>query len=252
MSTDSDEATLHSPRHEPAGGTPSLQIPSRAAAASTGVPGLGTHTAVPVPAPSFTVDRQPGPRGLVGAADGPRAPLKTSSASERPAPRRRRRGRPRDRFRPRHDRRSSRTHRGPLGISDDPGIGSKIKKKPPSAIILGNDLGRPSQSTNGPRRRPRAPRFPRSSSPGRIAVPSATMSRPAGVFHLLPTDSSHAPKNLFCCRSSARPSASIYWRLWTLYVSALRSYSPFLTANNPNSFYNFFFMSSSEEMVSIH
>ena len=65
LSFDPDEATLHSPRHEPAGGTPGLQTTSRSTAASTGVPGLGTHIAAPVPAPFFTVDHPKGPRGLV-------------------------------------------------------------------------------------------------------------------------------------------------------------------------------------------
>ena len=86
----------------------------------------------------------------------PRAPLKTSRVSKAPAPRRRRRERSRHRSGPPQHRPSPRTHRGPLGISDPAGTGSKIKKKPPSAIILGNDLGRPSQSTNGPRRRSRS------------------------------------------------------------------------------------------------
>ena len=52
--------------------------------------------------------------------------------------RRWRRGRPRDRARPLQHLRSPRTHRGPLGPADDPGIGSKIKKKPPTSIIPGD------------------------------------------------------------------------------------------------------------------
>ena len=106
LSFDPDEATLHSPRHEPAGGTPGLQITSRSTAASTGVQGPRSHTAVPVPAPFFTVDRPKGPRDPAGAADGARAPSTASSASEAPEPRRRRPRHSHDRVRPRRDRRS--------------------------------------------------------------------------------------------------------------------------------------------------
>ena len=130
---------------------PGVQIPSRAAAASTGVPGLGTHTAAPVPAPFFTVDRPKGPRDLVGATDGPRAPIKASSASEAPAPRRRRRGRPRDRFRPRRDRRSSRHRLDALPGPNHLETASKIKKKPPTAMILGNESRRRRQGAGPPR-----------------------------------------------------------------------------------------------------
>jgi len=119
---------------------PGVQIPSRAAAASTGVPGLGTHTAAPVPAPFFTVDRPTRPSRPVAAAEAIKAPSKTSSASTTPAPRRRRRGRPRDRFPPRHDRPSPRTHMEPIGVSDRVRMHPKSKKKPPTAIILGNDV----------------------------------------------------------------------------------------------------------------
>ena len=147
LSFDPDEATLHSPRHEPAGGTPGLQITSRSTAASTGVQGPRSHTAVPVPAPFFTVDRPKGPRDPAGAADGARAPSTASSASEAPEPRRRRPRHSYDRVRPRRDRRSPpRPRRAPR----DPHRGRihpKSHKKRPTAMIPGND----------PRKRPRYP-----------------------------------------------------------------------------------------------
>ena len=66
-----------------AGSEPSLQITSRSTSASTGVPGLGPHTALPVSPPSFAVGRSTGPQGRRA----PETPVEGSSASTTPAPR---------------------------------------------------------------------------------------------------------------------------------------------------------------------
>ena len=68
----------------------------------------------------------------------PRAASPASGSAPTMSTRRWRRGRPQDRVRPLQHLRSPRTHRGPLGPADDPGIGSKIKKKTPTSIIPGD------------------------------------------------------------------------------------------------------------------
>ena len=67
-----------------AGSEPSLQITSRSTSASTGVPGLGPDTDLPVSPPSFAVGRSTGPQGRRA----PETPVEGSSASTTPAPRR--------------------------------------------------------------------------------------------------------------------------------------------------------------------
>ena len=86
-----------------------------------------------------------------GAATPPRAASTASGSSPTPLTRRWRQGRPRDRPRPRRDRPSSRTYVASIGPANDPGIGSKIKKKPPSAVILGNESPRWRQGAAEPR-----------------------------------------------------------------------------------------------------
>ena len=80
------------------------------------------------------------PREPVAPRESGRAPSTTSSASKTPAPRRRRRGRPRDRFSPRHDRRSSQNRLDALPRPHRGRIHPKSHKKPPTAMIPGNDL----------------------------------------------------------------------------------------------------------------
>jgi len=105
------------------------------------------------------------PREPVAPRESGRAPSTTSSASKTPAPRRRRRGRPRDRFRPRRDRRSPPRPRRAPRDRHRLRMHPKSKKKPPTAMIPGNDLIRPPHAAAAPRNA----ELRRASSPSGVA-----------------------------------------------------------------------------------